>query len=203
MQLLFLNEQVVKILGYGLSGFAFLLMFFAFLLLRQVISKEKETNKLVFKSIWAFMALSFVMTITIGIFSFFVNDYKENVIAKNTAAVDELLKVDQLKTNVSNEAMKDPEKFAEVKDKQQEIVNELDSIFQQSGASEEEKKEFSETAKDYIRVTDELAKSNISPQKRDTLAREFRAINLKMSGLSTNRIKKDLNIKPSSAVRNQ
>ncbi|NJO24738.1 MAG: hypothetical protein HC867_01555 [Bacteroidia bacterium] len=69
------------------------------------------------------------MTITIGIFSFFVNDYKENVIAKNSQAIDELLTIDKLKTNVSNEALADPRKFAEVKDEQQETVNKLDSAF--------------------------------------------------------------------------
>jgi len=72
----------VKILGYGLSGFAFLLMFFAYMLLRQVISKGSQ-NKMIYKSIWAFMGLSFLLTICIGVFSFVTGDYKKKELEEN------------------------------------------------------------------------------------------------------------------------
>ncbi|NJO24737.1 MAG: hypothetical protein HC867_01550 [Bacteroidia bacterium] len=51
----------------------------------------------------------------------------------------------------------------------------------------------------YIKVTDEMAKPGITPQKRDSLTKEFRTLNLKISTLSTNKIKKNIDPKTLSS----
>ena len=110
----------VKILGYGLSGFAFLLMFFAYMLLRQVINKSTQ-NKMIIKSIWAFMGLSFLLTITIGVFSFITGDYKQKELENNEATIKtqqnglEILNADQkldslVKKAIAENIMNNPEK---------------------------------------------------------------------------------------------
>src|SRR5215204_1392663 len=127
----------VKILGYGLSGFAFLLMFFAYMLLRQVISKSSQ-NQMIFKSIWAFMALSFLLTICIGVFSYITGDYKKKELVENQETIQkqqtglEVFKTDQkldslVKNAVVTNIENDPAKAEEVKKAHDKIVADLQS----------------------------------------------------------------------------
>lgn len=75
--------DVVKVLGYGLSGFAFLLVFLAFMLLR----KEQEQNqprKLIVQTIQMFMGLCLILSVVVGVLTVPVmsdNSKKANQIA--------------------------------------------------------------------------------------------------------------------------
>ncbi len=60
--------DVVKILGYGLSGFAFLLVFLAFMLLRKEQDKP-EPRKLIIQTIQMFMGLCLILSLAVGIIS--------------------------------------------------------------------------------------------------------------------------------------
>src|SRR5215203_2674982 len=110
----------VKILGYGLSGFAFLLMFFAYMLLRQVISKGSQ-NKMIYKSIWAFMGLSFLLTICIGVFSFVTGDYKKKELEENETTI-------QNQQNGIDKANATPEDKKKFNDLANETTKTLDSL---------------------------------------------------------------------------
>ena len=142
--------DILKVLGYGLSGFAFLLMFFAFLLLRQIINKEKNTPTMVIKSIWGFMGLSFVMTLLIGLFSFLVGDYKKEQLVTSKEIIDdqqnsiELVNENQRRDSLVHATLNpdgtvDQEKFKEVKEKQEAALdsmsNKIDNVQEQSHCS--------------------------------------------------------------------
>lgn len=60
--------DVLKILGYGLSGFAFLLVFLAFMLLRKEQDKP-EPRKMIIQTIQMFMGLCLLLSISVGIIS--------------------------------------------------------------------------------------------------------------------------------------
>lgn len=63
-----LDETIVKILGFGISGLSFLLVFMAFLLLRKEQDKP-EPRQMILKTIWMFMGLCLVMSSAVGVFS--------------------------------------------------------------------------------------------------------------------------------------
>jgi hypothetical protein len=63
-----LDDTIVKILGFGISGLSFLLVFMAFLLLRKEQDKPQPRN-MILKTIWMFMGLCLIMSAAVGIFS--------------------------------------------------------------------------------------------------------------------------------------
>src|SRR5678815_3995390 len=154
----------VKILGYGLSGFAFLLMFFAYMLLRQVISKSTQ-NQMIFKSIWAFMGLSCLLNICIGVFSYITGDYKKKELQENEVTIQkqqnglEVLKYDQkLDSLVKNAVVTNIEN-----DPAKETTKTLDSL-NRPDLSKEVKTRLSNK---YVYQTGELSKVSTNVVKRN------------------------------------
>lgn len=80
------NIDIIKILGVGLSGFGFLLMFLAYKLLNKIIT-ARSTNPLIHKSINRYMLVCFVMTVTIGVFTFISTEYKKETIASQNEQI--------------------------------------------------------------------------------------------------------------------
>lgn len=201
MKLLAFDFDVVKVLGYGLSGFAFLLMFFAFMLLRQVISKDKETNNMIFKSIWGFMGLSLIMTLCIGLFSFFVQDYKQQQLADSNAIISEqkgkigILVDDKQRDSLMTEAItskayEDPNKFKQVKEKQEKILDSLGTkINNSSAATDQDKKDFSNTKTEISHISSQLVKADLPAEKRDSLSKQLVNLNRKISTISEKVVK--------------
>ncbi len=72
--------DIVKILGVGLSGFGFLLMFLAYKLIQNLLPLP-NANPLIIKTINRYMLVCFVMTVTVGAFTFITTSYKNNFIA--------------------------------------------------------------------------------------------------------------------------
>ena len=60
---MFDNLDVLKILGYGISGFSFLLVLLTFFLLRAEQNKDQEPRPLIIKMIWRFMLMTIFMVI--------------------------------------------------------------------------------------------------------------------------------------------
>jgi len=78
---LFPWDTVIKILGIGLSGLGFLLMYLAYQLIRQVISASRPSSN-VFSMIKTYMLLCFVMTMTVGTFTVINTVYKNSALNK-------------------------------------------------------------------------------------------------------------------------
>ena len=66
---MFDNLDVLKILGYGISGFSFLLVLLTFFLLRAEQNKDQEPRPLIIKMIWRFMLMTIFMVILNGFIS--------------------------------------------------------------------------------------------------------------------------------------
>jgi len=80
-------DGIVKILGAGLSGFGFLLMYLVFQLLKQIIT-VKAVHEQAFKTIRTYMILCFGMTIAVGIFTIVSAVYKTDQLAQKTNTID-------------------------------------------------------------------------------------------------------------------
>lgn len=192
----------VKILGYGLSGFAFLLMFFAYMLLRQVINKSTQ-NKMVIKSIWAFMGLSFLLTITIGVFSFITGDYKQKELANNEATIKtqqnglEILNADQkldslVKKAIAENMANNPEKAEETKQAYDKIISELESKLDSSNATAEDKRKFESLKGETNKTLDSLSKPDLSPETKTRLRNKYLLQTGEISKVSSTVVKRNM-----------
>ena len=202
----------VKILGYGLSGFAFLLMFFAYMLLRQVINKSTQ-NKMIIRSIWAFMGLSFLLTITIGVFSFITGDYKQTKLADNEATIKtqqnglEILNADQkldslVKKAVAENMANNPEKVEETKMAYDKIIGELESKLDSSNATSEDKKRFEILKGETSKTLDSLSKPDLSPETKTRLRNKYLLQTGEISKVSSTVVKRNM-ITSGAAIRKQ
>jgi len=192
----------VKILGYGLSGFAFLLMFFAYMLLRQVINKSTQ-NKMIIKSIWAFMGLSFLLTITIGVFSFITGDYKQKELENNEATIKtqqnglEILNADQkldslVKKAIAENIMNNPEKAEATKVAHDNILAELETKLDSSNATAEDKMKFENLKGETNKTLDSLNKPDLSPETKTRLRNRYLFQTAEISKVSSNVVKRNM-----------
>ena len=194
----------VKILGYGLSGFAFLLMFFAYMLLRQVINKSTQ-NKMIIKSIWAFMGLSFLLTITIGVFSFITGDYKQKELANNEATIKtqqnglEILNADQKLDSLVKKAIADNMINKNASNK---IIDELESKLDSSNATPEDKRKFESLKGETNKTLDSLSKPDLSPETKTRLRNKYVLQTAEISKVSTTVVKRNM-ITSGAAIRRQ
>jgi len=196
----------VKILGYGLSGFAFLLMFFAYMLLRQVISKGSQ-NKMIYKSIWAFMGLSFLLTICIGVFSFVTGDYKKKELEENETTIQnqqnglEVLKIDQrldslVKNAVVGNIENNPAKAEATKTAHDKIITDLQTGIDKANATPEDKKKFKDLANETTKTLDSLNRSDLSHDTKVRLTDKYIIQTGELSRVSTNVIKRNMLTSP-------
>ena len=196
----------VKILGYGLSGFAFLLMFFAYMLLRQVISKGSQ-NKMIYKSIWAFMGLSFLLTICIGVFSFVTGDYKKKELEENETTIQnqqnglEVLKIDQkldslVKNAIVGNIENNPAKAEATRTAHDKIITDLQTGIDKANATPEDKKKFNDLANETTKTLDSLNRSDLSHDTKVRLTDKYIIQTGELSRVSTNVIKRNMLTSP-------
>lgn len=187
------NIDVLKVLGYGLSGFAFLLMLFAFLLLRQLISKDNESNKMVFTSIWGFMGLSFLMTIVIGMFSFFVTDYKSKEVKDLGSAVQTYSDAKQLNAQIekadSSGMLSNPDSLKHFKEGQDKIVSSLDSTIKSSDVDASVKNRFDQLKGERENVYSQLNMAVTDVQK-DSLSKKVLNVDKQLTKLTLDAVEK-------------
>lgn len=134
---MFENLDVLKILGYGMSGFSFLLVLLTFFLLRAEQKREQEPRPLIIKMIWRFMLMTIFMVLVNGFISLPLfnqnaklhesvtqlsnnsNEEITNEIAQNAAEIEDLISTPKTNEDSIQNAM-------------QEIINKqnqaLDSI---------------------------------------------------------------------------
>ena len=202
----------VKILGYGLSGFAFLLMFFAYMLLRQVINKSTQ-NKMIIKSIWAFMGLSFVLTITIGVFSFITGDYKQKELENNEVTIKtqrnglEIFNADQkldslVKKAIAENIMNNPEKAEETKVAHDSIIAELERKIDNSNATAEDKTKFDNLKGETNKTLDSLNTPDLSTETKTRLRNKYLFQTAEISKVSSTVVKRNM-LTSAAVIRRQ
>ena len=84
----FAGDTIVKILGLGLSGFGFLLMYMAYNLITRIINTP-DVNPSVLSVIKTYMIICFTMTLAVGFFTYINAGYKQQVIADQNAAIQQ------------------------------------------------------------------------------------------------------------------
>lgn len=80
------NWNIVGILGTGLSGLGFLLMFLAYKLIQGLVPLP-NVNPLIIKTINRYMLVCFLMTIAVGAFTFITGFYKKDVISQQSEKI--------------------------------------------------------------------------------------------------------------------
>ncbi len=105
------NFDLVKILGIGLSGFGFLLMFLAYRLIVKLIGNT-NTQKPIISMVRMFMIVSFTMTLAVGAFTIVNSFYKKDEVAsladnvKEQATTIKVLETSNENEKVTNDIVK-------------------------------------------------------------------------------------------------
>jgi hypothetical protein len=196
------NIDIIKILGVGLSGFGFLLMFLAYKLLNKIIT-ERSTNALIHKSINRYMLVCFVMTVTVGVFTFISTEYKKETIAsQNEQIKNDETAINLLVTTNKNNSIADSVISAAGNDNtvpgakkdQEKILNDLSVII----SSEKDPKttaQFTKYKDNILKIHDSLNMPNLSKPEIESLKRSYSKYNDSVTKLTldiTNRVKPGL-----------
>ena len=191
----------VKILGYGLSGFAFLLMFFTYMLLRQVITRKTQ-NKMIFKLIWGFMGLSFLFTIVVAVFSFMTGDYKKTELANNEKMITqqqngldvltETQTIDSIAQKATEIISTDTAKVNETKKNFEKNIADLQAKLDKVNATPEDKRKVALLKEESAKTLDSLKRTDISEETRLRLNNKLQAQANEISRISTTAVKRDL-----------
>lgn len=196
------NIDIIKILGVGLSGFGFLLMFLAYKLLNKIIT-ARSTNPLIHKSINRYMLVCFVMTVTIGVFTFISTEYKKETIASQNEQIktDETT-IDLLVTANKNNSIADSviaaagrdDRVTGAKKDQKKILEDLSEIIKTENDPKVNAK-FSGYKDNILRIHDSLNMPNLSKPEMESLKRSYTKYNDSVSKLTwefTQRVKPGL-----------
>ncbi|MFT3705952.1 MAG: hypothetical protein QM802_26535 [Agriterribacter sp.] len=185
--------DIVKILGVGLSGFGFLLMFLAYRLIRSIIALP-HTNPLVVKTINRYMLVCFVMTIAVGVFTFITTLYKQDVITNQQAKIDNGSKaLNILAASNNNSLIADSiarnagnnQKVFIVKQEQKKLLDTLSNyIVQQDNPKLTE--DFNKYKTLALKASDSLGMPGLTKSEIDTLRINFLKYTNSISKLSLN-----------------
>ncbi len=96
-------DIVVKILGVGLSGFGFLLMYLAYKLIDRLIDKESVSSAIT-KMINRYIIIGCIMTVIVGGFTFVTAFYKNDLISEQGK---EIASLQVIETSYQNIRLKD------------------------------------------------------------------------------------------------
>ncbi len=122
--------DVVKILGYGLSGFAFLLVFLAFMLLRKEQDKP-EPRKMIIQTIQMFMGLCLVLSIAVGVISIPIsrnNSRLQQVLQDGTVIASQSEKAEKSANDLATRVLSNNLSALDISKSEKDIAARLDSI---------------------------------------------------------------------------
>ncbi len=206
------NLDIVKILGVGLSGFGFLLMFLAYKLIDRVIGATTP-QQLVVKTINRYMLVCFVMTLTVGTFTFISTSYKNDLIAEqykknedNTKAIN-ILAASSTNSSIADSIIRNPQdnETALVAKKEQKKV--LDTLSKYITEQNDGKVnvEFENYKTQVLKISDSLQMKNLAKPKIDSLKAHFLQYNNTINKYSlklVNKVRPDLKLVNSRGVVN-
>lgn len=164
--------DVVKILGYGLSGFAFLLVFLAFMLLRKEQDKP-EPRKLIIQTIQMFMGLCLVLSIAVGVISIPIssnNSRLQQVLQDGTVIATQSANAEKSANNLATRALSNNLSALDISNSEKDIASRLDSIDEMVSENRPED-EASQLAVDKLKASlqSDFIKLKTPNQNEDTL----------------------------------
>lgn len=182
--------DIVKILGTGIAGFGFLLMYLAYKLIASLVTLPK-VNPAILKMINRYMAVCFVMTVTVGVFTFMSTSYKNDLISDQAAVIkskDTALniltttqKAKLLADSVSKAA--DSQTIAAVQSRQRSYLDTLEKYIEgQHNPTQRDR--FSLYKSSLSSIADSLTMSNVDHRKRELLKERYVTLNDSITNLS-------------------
>lgn len=185
--------DVVKILGVGLSGFGFLLMFLAYKLIQSIVTLP-HTNPQVIKTINRYMLVCFIMTLAVGTFTIISTYYKNDVIAQQSSVIENNTKAlnvlaasnkNALISDSLSHHMQSAEDVAAAKVEQQKALDTLGKYVNEQN-NPQLSQDFNKYKNLSMSASDSLTLTNLPPQKIAELKANVVKYNNALSQISLN-----------------
>ncbi|QHS62576.1 hypothetical protein [Chitinophaga agri] len=184
------NIDIVQILGTGLSGFGFLLMFLAYKLISSLVTLPK-VNPNIIKMINRYMLVCFIMTVTVGVFTFMSTSYKNNVISDQAALIkskDTVLNIlattqksrllsDSLSRNLDNPMLTD------ARSRQNSYLDTLQKYID-GEHNPVQRERFNRYKENLSNITDSLTMGNLDRKRKELLKEKYVVLNDSITRLS-------------------
>jgi hypothetical protein len=182
--------DIVKILGTGIAGFGFLLMYLAYKLIASLVTLPK-VNPAILKMINRYMVVCFIMTVTVGVFTFMSTSYKNDVISNQEAVIkskDTVLNI--LATSQKNKLLADSvskavdgQTIADVQSRQNSYLDTLQKyIGDQHNPVQRER--FNRYKNSLSNIADSLTMTNVDHRRREFLREKYLTLNDSITRLS-------------------
>ncbi|MBW8684175.1 hypothetical protein [Chitinophaga rhizophila] len=184
------NVDIVQILGTGLSGFGFLLMYLAYKLISSLVPLP-DVNPHIIKMINRYMLVCFIMTVTVGIFTFMTTSYKNHVISDQAAllkskdTVLNILATSQKSKLLSDSLCRnlDSQLITDAKSRQNSYLDTLQKYMELED-NPGQRERFNRYKENLSAVTDSLAMDHLDRGKREFLKEKFVVLNDSITRLS-------------------
>jgi hypothetical protein len=174
------NFDIVKILGVGLSGLGFLLMYLAYRLILKVIG-TKPPEPLILRMINRYMMICIVMTLSVGAFTVMSTSYKKNALSdqqrrlKNSERAISALTASQVNDLLTDSIVhfhNGDGALRGVKKRQEEVLEDL-SVYVSSQQDPAVDTAFSNLKSGILRVSDSLEMPGLGAEKKDSLKMHY------------------------------
>ncbi|PWV56850.1 hypothetical protein [Chitinophaga sp. S165] len=182
--------DIVKILGTGIAGFGFLLMYLAYKLIASLVTLPK-VNPAILKMINRYMVVCFIMTVTVGVFTFMSTSYKNDVISNQEAVIkskDTVLNI--LATSQKNKLLADSvskavdsQTIAEVQSRQNSYLDTL-QMFIENQHNPTQRERFNRYKNSLSTIADSLTMANVDHKRRQFLKEKYATVNDSITTLS-------------------
>lgn len=182
--------DIVKILGTGIAGFGFLLMYLAYKLIASLVTLPK-VNPAILKMINRYMVVCFIMTVTVGVFTFMSTSYKNDVISNQEAVIkskDTVLNI--LATSQKNKLAADSvskavdsQTIAEVQSRQNGYLDTL-QMFIENQHNPMQRERFNRYKNSLSTIADSLTMANVDHKRRQFLKEKYATVNDSITTLS-------------------
>ncbi|MCF6407333.1 hypothetical protein L3C95_30845 [Chitinophaga filiformis] len=182
--------DIVKILGTGIAGFGFLLMYLAYKLIASLVTLPK-VNPAILKMINRYMLVCFIMTVTVGVFTFMSTSYKNDLISNQEAVIKSkdtalnILTTSQKSKLLADSVSKatDSQTIAEVQSRQNSYLDTLQKYIE-SQHNPTQRERFNRYKTSLSTIADSLTMSNVDHRRREFLREKYVTLNDSISRLS-------------------
>lgn len=182
--------DIVKILGTGIAGFGFLLMYLAYKLIASLVTLPK-VNPAILKMINRYMLVCFIMTVTVGVFTFMSTSYKNDVISNQEAVIkskDTVLNI--LATSQKNRMLADSlskavdsQTIVDVQARQNGYLDTLQKYIENQH-NPAQRDRFNRYKNSLSNITDSLTMTNVDHKRRQFLKEKYVKLNDSITTLS-------------------
>ena len=187
--------DIVKILGVGLSGFGFLLMYLAYRLILKMMPDPKPNAT---KVINRYMLICFVMTLAVGTFTYFSTVYKTDIISAQTEQIAKqdtainLITTSQKNNQISDTLLYyanngDEAKATKAKDDQKKALDSLGVYFNSKDNGKDAVK-FNIYKDSVLKFTELLQRKDIPKNEKDVYQKKYIDYNNAISKLTIQKV---------------